>query len=113
MPVVAVNKDGVVGVSWYDTRDAAGKDKGWDVRFAASLDEGKTWNPSVRVTSVSSKFTGEIRKKLGLSEDGRRLNGPGDTAGLAATADGAFYPLWIDNRTGIRQVWTARIEVKR
>ncbi|MBS1813067.1 MAG: exo-alpha-sialidase [Acidobacteria bacterium] len=103
MPEVAVNKDGVVGVSWYDTRDAAGPDAGWDVRFTASSDGGKTWEPSVRVSETSSIFTTAMQTTFG-----RRI-GPGDTAGLAASADGAFYPLWIDHRTQTPQVWTARI----
>jgi hypothetical protein len=41
---------------------------------------------------------------------GRRI-GPGDTAGLAVSADGAFHPLWIDHRTQMPQVWTATITV--
>jgi hypothetical protein len=31
----------------------------------------------------------------------------GHTAGLAADANGAFHPFWVDNRTGVHQVWTA------
>lgn len=106
MPEVAVNKDGVVGVSWYDTRDTPGTAPGWDVRFAASNDGGKTWGPSVRVSEKSSVFTEAMRAKFG-----RRI-GPGDTAGLAASADGAFHPLWTDHRTGTPQVWTATVIVK-
>ncbi len=41
LPVVAVNKDGVVGVMWYHTANPQG-DPGWDVRFAASFDGGDT-----------------------------------------------------------------------
>ncbi len=103
MPAVAVNKDGVVGVSWYDTRDAAGPDPGWDVRFAASRDGGRTWGPSVRVSEKSSVFPEAVRAKFG------RRAGPGDTAGLAAASDGAFHALWVDGRTGTPQVWTARV----
>jgi hypothetical protein len=106
MPAVAVNKDGVVGVSWYDTRNALGPNAGWDVRFAASADGGKTWEPSVRVSETTSSFTAAMQTKFG-----RRI-GPGDTAGLAASADGAFHPLWIDHRTQTPQVWTATITVE-
>jgi hypothetical protein len=35
----------------------------------------------------------------------------GHTAGLAADAAGAFHPVWIDNRTGVHQMWTARVGV--
>lgn len=104
MPAVAVNGDGAVGVSWYDTRDAVGKDQGWDVRFAASHDGGKTWGASVRVSEKSSAFTEAMRKKLGRIWRG-------DTTGLAASADGAFHSLWIDTRTGTPQVWTAAVTI--
>jgi hypothetical protein len=36
----------------------------------------------------------------------------GDTAGLAADAGGTFHPVWIDNRTGTHQVWTASVGVR-
>src|SRR5262245_28515748 len=106
MPAVAINKDGVVGLSWYDTRDVAGADPGWDVRFAASHDGGKTWGPSVRVSERSSVATETMRAKFG------RRTGPGDTAGLAAGADGTFHLLWTDHRTGTPQVWTATATVE-
>jgi hypothetical protein len=105
MPSIAINKDGVVGVSWYDTRHTAGPDSGWDVRFTASYDGGTTWQPSARVTEKSTVIGGQMRAKFG------RRAGPGDTAGLAATTDGAFHALWVDHRTGIPQVWTATVTV--
>jgi hypothetical protein len=98
IPCVAVNKEGVVGVSWYDSRDAAPGIAGWDVRFRSSADGGKTWGDSIRVTD------------FGKSKMGRGKMVPlGHTAGLVASADGAFHPLWIDGRTGTGQVWTASL----
>src|SRR5262249_10733481 len=48
-PVLAVDRDGVVGIRWADRRDAPnGLD--WTVRFTASLDGGDTWLPSVAVS---------------------------------------------------------------
>jgi len=35
-----------------------------------------------------------------------------DMFGLAAAADGTFHPVWVDNRSGVTQVWTAGIKVK-
>ena len=35
----------------------------------------------------------------------------GDYAGLVAGADGTFHTFWIDNRTGLAQIWTAPIVV--
>ncbi len=100
LPAVAVSADGVVGVSWYDTRDIPPGRSGWDVRFRASTDGGKTWLPSVRVSEKSSLF----KKDRGSL---------GETAGLAADAEGAFHVLWVDNRTDTQQVWTARVTVRR
>lgn len=125
MPMVAVNRDGVVGVTWYDRRDHAGN-AGWMPRFSASLDGGETFLPSVAASSEPfdySRTRGMVY--VNQSTAGTPRGGPvqaevvfhnfnttgGHTAGLAAAADGAFHPLWIDNRTGVPQVWTAAITV--
>jgi len=99
MPVVAVNRRGVVGVSWYDRRDNA-DNLGYYVMFAASVDGGRTWLPSVRVSAAAH-----------VADDDTRKNS-GDTAGLAADADGVFHPVWIDNRTGIPQMWTTTVTIR-
>jgi len=36
----------------------------------------------------------------------------GDTAGLAADASGIFHAAWVDNRSGVPQMWTAAISVR-
>jgi hypothetical protein len=84
-------------VTWYDTRDVPGG-KGWNIRFGASLDGGRTWQRSIRVTEVETRTGGPA-------------DIPGDTAGLAASEGGRFHALWIDGRTRVRQVWTATITV--
>jgi hypothetical protein len=104
LPAIAANKAGVVAVSWYDTRGSRPGKPACDVRLRASLDGGETWQPSVRVTDVASTFE--------LKNAGSVQNALGDTAGLAADARGDFHPVWIDNRTGVRQVFTATIRVK-
>ncbi|MEJ2205526.1 MAG: hypothetical protein P8170_15615, partial [Gemmatimonadota bacterium] len=35
----------------------------------------------------------------------------GHYSGLAVAADGGFHPTWVDNRTGVSQIWTAPITV--
>jgi len=128
MGTVAVNREGVVGVTWYDRRDST-NDYDWLVRFAASFDGGNSFTPSVKVSE--SAFTHD-RTKMRVAEfdsfGGGNYESPsktlrinvapsrsygrgGDTAGLAASADGLFHALWIDNRTGVPQVWTAPIKV--
>jgi hypothetical protein len=56
-PVVAVNKDGIVAVAWYDRRDFE-DNISWNIRMRASLDGGETWSPSVKVTDKPSLFNG-------------------------------------------------------
>ena len=102
MPTDAVNKDGIVGVMWYDRRDHA-DNLSYTARFSASLDGGVTWLPSVNVSEAPH---------IPKSQSGFDLSG-GDTAGLAAAADGRFHALWVDTRTGTQQAWTAPITVTR
>jgi hypothetical protein len=129
MPTMAVNRDGVVGVMWYDRRDHP-DNMGWDVRITVSLDGGQTFLPSVRVSEQGTSFgksaqftalrTSVSRAK---SEDGGGLNVDvslnsfmflgGDTNGLVADAHGVFHPVWVDNRTGVPQIWTAPVTVQR
>jgi hypothetical protein len=101
MPTIAVRKDGTVGVLWYDRRDSE-DNLSYYPRFSVSTDGGATWSASVRVSASPNKAEG----KSGTGVTG------GDTAGLAVSADGIFHALWIDNRTGVAQVWTAPITVK-
>jgi hypothetical protein len=131
MPVVAVNKNGVVGIMWYDRRDNP-HNYGWWVRFAVSSDGGETIGPSVRVSTAAASIRLEDPIKLGgtsmgggkpnAREKGGNLHASfgfgtmfsfngGHTAGMAADAGGQFHPFWIDNRTGVEQIWTASVSV--
>jgi hypothetical protein len=139
MPLVAVNKDGVVAVAWYDRRDH--KDNlGWYLRLAASVDGGETFGPSVRVstapnnfgtteswpveTSVSGGGTTELGGGGGSAATAPRgpvavsvrvnsfVHSAGHTSGLVADAAGVFHPVWTDNRSGIAQLWTAPVTVQ-
>ena len=127
MPEIAVNRDGVVGVMWYDRRDHP-DNLGWDARFAASFDGGASFTPSVRVSQarrvvpaghVARKATrfdadGDDQERLKAQIDAGRdsfMFMGGDTAGLVADALGIFHAAWVDNRTGVPQLWTATVTV--
>lgn len=99
MPMVTVNNRGIVGLSWYDRRDSP-NNLSYRPRLATSLNGGADWLPSVVVSASPNALT---------STDAH-LNG-GDTAGLTADAEGVFHVLWIDNRTGVHQVWTTTVTV--
>ena len=122
---VAVNGDGVLGVTWYDTRDAP-SEFAFHQYFAASFDGGETFTAPHRVSSAISRpmgsgnllpapatFSGpegELRVAL-LSAASRWVNG-GDYMGLTASADGRFHPVWADARSGTYQVYTAEIRIE-
>jgi hypothetical protein len=52
-PVVSVNRNGVVGVAWYDRREDPAH-RCWKYYFSASYDGGATFTPNVPVSSVAS-----------------------------------------------------------
>ncbi len=124
-PAVAVNGEGVLGLTWYDTREAP-SEFAFHQYFAASFDGGDTFTAPHRVSGAISRplgsgnllptpstFSGpdgELRVAL-LSAASRWLNG-GDYIGLAASADGRFHPVWADARTGAYQVYTAAIRIE-
>jgi hypothetical protein len=122
-PWLTVNKDGIVGVMWLDRRDVP-DNVGYNVRFAASLDGGETFTPSVKVSEkamtprplaiVGSSRIGEkspadkIQMSLGWAA--WDFTG-GDATFITADANGAFHPIWADARTRVRQLWTSSIHV--
>lgn len=120
--MVAVNKDGVVGVMWYDRRDNP-DNLGWTVRFRASTDGGETFGPSVKVSenpydpSRTEPMPLMALRDLSGEESWTQFGvhwfhfQGGDTAGLVADAGGVFHALWVGNSTGVPQLWTAPISV--
>ena len=132
LPAVAVSPAGVVGVSWYDRREATEESRQWAARFAFSLDGGETFSANTRVSDPASLVRpGEYLPIMAYSTGGGQVRprarggniqmeiGPqwidylcaADTAGMAAGADGVFHTLWVDHRTGIPQLWTAAVRV--
>ena len=122
-PVVGVNKDGIVGVTWYDTRDAK---EGFQFHeyFTASLDGGNSFLPPVRISSAISNPMGPGNMNMGaltfrhkdtlalsLVSAGSRWPGGGDYMGLVADKEGVFHPFWADARTGTFQIYTAEVSV--
>lgn len=122
---MTVNKEGVLGVSWLDTRNHPGSDR-YDAYFSASLDGGETWLPPARLSSETSDplGTGNLRPsgtvwhdrqesiRLSFLSPLNQFPHGGHYVGLAADADGAFHPLWPDARTGTFQAWTTKVRVE-
>jgi hypothetical protein len=118
--VVAVNHEGVVGVTWLDRRDYD-DNLGWSLRFRASLDGGETFLPSEKISNEDYEpsrgdrvplFGGadSIQSTNDLSIGWFTFHG-GHTMGLTADAKGGFHPLWVANPTGAPQLWTTDVTV--
>jgi hypothetical protein len=100
-PQLAVAPDGVVSVSFFDTR-LDPKHKLIDVYLAQSTDHGASFLPNVRVTTQSWD------PAVDAPTDENGLKFIGDYQGLAA--DNFFaHPFWNDTRTGSQQIFTAAI----
>jgi hypothetical protein len=52
-----------------------------------------------------------VRVSGGYDSIGLSPEASGHTVGLAASSDGVFHAVWVDNRSGISQLWTAPITV--
>jgi hypothetical protein len=135
MPQVAVSPTGAVGITWY----AAAEDTtngGTKLRFTASLDGGESWLPSVPVSTHGfvikhpPEFAAHTYPEGGGERRSRRRTdavdvfagpsprsyypwnmAPGDYTGIAVGADGVFQAFWIDNRTGVGELYAARVTV--
>lgn len=115
---VGVNKEGVVGLMWYEDVSNSG---GYRVRFTASIDGGQSWLTPVTLseyTSIKDQPQRWILKGVASGKDPFTVRvfrsvwqSAGDTAGLSADSNGLFHAFWIDNRSGVGQVWTAPLTV--
>jgi hypothetical protein len=123
-PEIAVSGDGVLGVTWFDTRAFPNLD-GYDVYFTASADGGESFFPARKVSSASSRPHGHGNLTPGVPYQRRtdkgligyfqaayaRYASAGEYIGLASNADRVFHCFWPDSRTGTFQIQTARIHV--
>ncbi|MBF6591727.1 MAG: exo-alpha-sialidase [Ktedonobacterales bacterium] len=100
-PQLAVAPDGVVSVTFFDTRNDP-QHALLDVYLAQSTDGGATFRPNVRVTPE------RLDPALGAPVDPSGLQFFGDYQGLAAD-DRFVHPFWNDTRTGSQQIETAAI----
>jgi BNR repeat-like domain len=105
-PAVAVSPDGMkVTVVFYDHRNNPASETLVDLYLAQSFDGGATWQPNIRVSSVSTDAS-----LAPLTSEGYML---GDYQGVAesSNADVPAVPVWIDTRTGNPDPFIARIGV--
>ena len=95
-PWTCVSPDGVVSVIFYDRRHDP-SNLLMDLYMAQSFDGGVTFEPNMRITTVSSDPTaGSLRAGL-----------LGEYIGLAASSGSRVHPVWTDTREGNQDVYTA------
>jgi hypothetical protein len=118
-PMLAVNRNGVVGAFWYDRREA-GSSWSYRPRFAVSFDGGDSFTPSVVLSESRMAVNEGDDFELFAFLDGNLFLGSvshagfegGETNGFTVDSDGDFHAVWVDNRTGVSQLWTSRISVE-
>ena len=100
-PVVTVARGGTVVVSWFDRR-ADPENRLADVYLARSIDGGRSFGQSIRVS------TQRFDPSLAAPRDPSSNLFFGDYQGLTIAGEMAI-PFWNDPRTGLQQIWSARI----
>jgi len=124
--MLTVNRDGALGVAWYDGRNGSAEEC-YDVYFSLSMDGGDTFAANRRLSSVTScqNVPGNVviaptldAPGVLVDPDGERdiaARWPlgGDYSGLATGPDGRFHVVWADSRTGVYQLWTRSVAVAR
>jgi len=124
VPAIAVSGDGIVGVSWYDRRNASGNDcfQGY---FSASLDGGLTFLPAIALqeSQTCPKVPGNERLHGAYSHaDGgkwvysvqtaaNRFPNGGETQGLVGLGAGEFQLVWTNGESGTMQLVSSSVRV--
>ncbi len=113
-PALAVNGEGVVGLSWNDRRGDP-TDRCYQLYFAASADGGATFGAEQRVEEAATcpiaAATAEEPVDPVTSE--YRFKNGGDTQGLVGLPDGGFHLAWIFGGAGEMQLWSTVLTVDR
>lgn len=105
-PAVSLSPDGQeVTVIFYDERVHPAQTNLVDIFLAQSLDGGNTWQPNLRLTTVSSDIT-----LAPLTTEGYML---GDYQAVAPCQppDLPAVPVWIDTRSGNPDPFIARVGI--
>ncbi len=103
---ISASPDGqTLTVSFYDQRDSGGNTFLCNLYLAQSFDGGATWQPNIRLTSVTTNAS-----LAPLTSSGYML---GDYLGIAETTDVNVpaVPVWVDTRTGNPDPFISRVGI--
>ncbi len=101
---VAVNTDGVVGISWMDRRIDPDAN---DLYFTISTDGGMTFRRPVRVTTESSN-----PRTPQNADVANKFPGGGHYLGMTAKADGSFQLVWSQVVEVVFQLQTTSMSIQ-
>ena len=105
VPSVAVNNQGVLGISWVDGQHSEDQ-RSYDVYFAISKDGGQSFQKPVRITTVSSN------PRTAENDDvANKFIGGGHYLGVTTKSNGNFQLIWSDSRNKLFKLQTCDIEV--
>ena len=103
---ISASPDGqTLTVSFYDQRDSGGNTLLCNLYLAQSFDGGATWQPNIRLTSVTTDAS-----LAPLTSEGYML---GDYLGIAETTEVNVpaVPVWVDTRTGDPDPFITRVGI--
>jgi hypothetical protein len=100
-PALAVNRDGVLAVSWYDRRNDP-TDACFQPFVAVSTDGGATFGVNTQVAEAPTCF-----------RRGSRWANGGDTQGIVPLPNGSFRTAWISGARGSLALWTSLLTPSR
>lgn len=107
-PAIVASPDGqTLTVAFYDRRHNRGSTTLVDMYEAQSFDGGATWQPNIRLTSVSSDVT--LAPNTGTTQNPAYMLG--DYLGVAEPTNRSIpaVPVWGDTRTGNADPFITRI----
>ncbi|MBI5472562.1 MAG: T9SS type A sorting domain-containing protein [Ignavibacteriae bacterium] len=97
-PSICVDQGGGINVAYYDNRDYAASGDSCEVWMSRSIDGGLTW------TDIQASDHAFRPKNV------PGVNSMGDYMGITA-GNGKVWPMWMDDRSGFYDIWTAGISV--
>ena len=106
-PAIAVDDQGIVGISWYDRR-ADPTDSCYQLFFAASADGAATFSANRAIDSQPTCPLGPPSQNVAVdavASEYRFKNG-GDTQGIVGLPGGGFQLAWIRDTAGEMQLWS-------
>nr|MCU0364412.1 T9SS type A sorting domain-containing protein [Ignavibacteriaceae bacterium] len=107
-PAVHVDKQGGLNVIFYDDRNTTPDSTG--VFLARSEDGGNNWARSEDGGNNWREFEISDKNFKPLPIGGLGQGYQGDNISITSS-NNKLWPVWMDNRTGIYQIWTVPIEI--